>query len=195
MESGRSYKPAACWPVGKRLTAVALGPPVGIGRFRMPNFDFSVPGLRQPADFHRASKAAPMPSASTGKDRLGATAQPSPGAGSCRDAYMMDMHVDVHVGKRTQHATRSIAFDQAQFGQHLNIFVHALDVAAGAPGQVRAPPSPPAVARRLPTPSDAQSACRRTRPGFRSSASRPGSCRPAPPCPLAAGLRASRATW
>ena len=32
------------------------------------------------------------------------------------------MNVDVHIGIRTQHATRVDAFDQAQFGQHLHIF-------------------------------------------------------------------------
>ena len=32
------------------------------------------------------------------------------------------MNVDVHIGIRTQHATRVVAFDQAQFGQHLHIF-------------------------------------------------------------------------
>ena len=59
----------------------------------------------------------------------------SQGLGSCRKNFMMDMHVDVHISKRTQHATRVIAFDQAQFGKHLHIFVHALDIAANSSRQ------------------------------------------------------------
>lgn len=30
---------------------------------------------------------------------------------------MMDMHIEVDIGIRTQRATRGVAFDQAQFGQ------------------------------------------------------------------------------
>jgi hypothetical protein len=61
--------------------------------------------------------------------------QPSPGAGSCSDVFMMDRRVDVHIGKWTQDAASVITFDQAQCGQHLHIFMHPLDVAAGSPGQ------------------------------------------------------------
>lgn len=51
----------------------------------------------------------------------------------CHDTFMMDMHADVHVGKRTQHAAGFIAFDQTQAGQYLHIFVDALDIAPGPP--------------------------------------------------------------
>lgn len=54
--------------------------------------------------------------AGTGERRLAARSQFSPGTGSCRDICIMDMHVDVHIGIRTQHAARVVAFDQAQFG-------------------------------------------------------------------------------
>jgi len=57
----------------------------------------------------------------------------SQGSGLCRDIFMMDMHVDVHVGKRTRHAAGFIAFDQTQAGQHLHILVDALDIAPGPP--------------------------------------------------------------
>ena len=49
---------------------------------------------------------------------------------------MMDMHVDVHVGKRTQHAAGVIAFDQTQTGQYVHIFVDTLDIAARPPRQL-----------------------------------------------------------
>ena len=49
----------------------------------------------------------------------------------CHDTFMMDMHVDVHVGKPTQHAAGFNAFDQTQAGQHLHNFVDALDIAPG----------------------------------------------------------------
>ena len=48
---------------------------------------------------------------------------------------MMNMHVDVHIGIRTQHVTRVVAFDQAQFGKHLHISVNALDIATTSPRQ------------------------------------------------------------
>ena len=73
---------------------------------------------------------ATLPSGSTSEGRPCTFLRPSPGAGSCRDVFMMDMHVDVHIGKWTQDTASVIAFDQAQFGQHLHIFVHPLDVAA-----------------------------------------------------------------
>ena len=79
--------------------------------------------------------ARKWPSVGTWERRLAANSQFSQGLGSCRDIFMMDMHVDVHIGKRTQHATRVIAFDQAQFGKHLHIFVHALDIAANSSRQ------------------------------------------------------------
>ena len=78
---------------------------------------------------------ATLPSASTSEGRLGTALRPSQGAGSCRVVFMMDMHVDVHIGKWTQDTASVIAFDQAQFGQHLHISEHPLDVAAGSPGQ------------------------------------------------------------
>jgi len=47
----------------------------------------------------------------------------------------MDTHVNAHIGAQAQRAASIIAFDQAQFGQHLDVFVDTLDVAADAPGQ------------------------------------------------------------
>ena len=48
---------------------------------------------------------------------------------------MMAMQVDVHIGMWTKGATRVNAFDHAQLGQHLHIFVHTLEVAANSPRQ------------------------------------------------------------
>ncbi len=56
--------------------------------------------------------------------------------GSYRNALAIDMHVDVHIGVGAQHAASVIALDQSQFGQHLNIFVDTLDVAADLPGKL-----------------------------------------------------------
>ena len=58
-------------------------------------------------------------------------------SGSCCDAFERDRPVDVHIGVGAQHAASFIALHQPQFGQHLHIFMHTLDVAANSPGQFR----------------------------------------------------------
>ncbi len=132
--------------------------------------------------------------AGIGEQRLAVLSQFSPGAGSCREIFMMDMPVDVHIGIRTQHATRVVAFDQAQFGQHLHIFVHPLDVAASSPFQFAHRQ------RTLPqqggyqSPAAFSQPAKKSLPAARSSMSRPGNCRPVPTCPFAARRSASRAT-